>query len=68
MATIIRKTMSPIRTLYFSMQSGSFKKLHSNVLSLKQRNTSDRLFFFLLSASTAVIRLVFFPEKILLKL
>lgn len=68
MPTMIRNTMNPMSTLYFNMQSGSFRKLISYCLSLKHMNASDKLFMLFLSASISVILRVFFPEKILLKL
>lgn len=68
MPTIMRKTVKPISTLYFNMQSGSCRKLPSNLLSLKHRNTGDKCFRLFRSGALSVIRLVFLPEKILLKL
>lgn len=68
MPIIIRKTIKPIRQLYFSIQSGSLRKLSSNFLSLKQRKNKDKFFMFFFSGSSSVILLLFFPAKILLKL
>lgn len=66
--TIIRNTVNPIKMLYFNMQSGSWRKLSSNFLSLKHIKIKERFFILFRLGSRAVILRVFLPEKILLKL